>query len=295
MNVLSFGEILWDVIEGVPHLGGAPFNFAAHAVQCGDKSFIISRLGKDSYGEKAAEMCKQYGVQDSFIQWDNIHPTGVVDVVLNTGQPDYFIHEHVAYDFIQYEKALDTIGDYGFDVFYFGSLAQRNAVSAETLAKILSRNKFRHVFYDVNLRKSGYTAEIVKRSLGYCTSLKLNTDEVPVLARLLADENLDKESFCQYICEQYKNVNSIIITAADKGCYVFVDNKLVHVPGITVTVEDAVGAGDAFSAAFMHGFVTSNDAVKAAKIANHIGAFVASKRGPLPKYTAEIEQLLKTL
>lgn len=35
LDVVAFGEILWDVIDGTAHIGGAPFNVAAHAVRCG--------------------------------------------------------------------------------------------------------------------------------------------------------------------------------------------------------------------------------------------------------------------
>jgi fructokinase len=294
MKVLSFGEILWDVIEGNHHLGGAPFNFAAHAAQCGNQSYIISRLGKDKLGKEAHELCKGYGVNDSFIQWDEKHPTGVVDVTLEAGQPDYYIHENVAWDFIEYDSSLSTIGQI-FDVFYFGSLAQRHYVSADTLYKILTQNKFKHIFYDVNLRKKGYSDEILKRSLGHCTILKLNNAEVPVLSQLLMGTSLDDESFCKRLLELHKNITAVIITAAEKGCYIFENDNLTLVPGVEVKVADAVGAGDSFSAAFMHGYVASGDALKAAKVANQIGAFVASKHGAIPEYSEEIKNILATL
>jgi fructokinase len=294
MNVLSFGEILWDVIEGEAHLGGAPLNFAAHTAQCGNQSFIISRLGKDLLGEKAFASCKTFGVGTSFIQWDEQHRTGVVDVTLHNGQPDYIIHEQVAYDFIQYDAALEKLPNDYFDVFYFGSLIQRNDISTGTLLKILNNHHFGQIFYDVNLRKKGYTAAIIKRSLPYCTILKLNIDEVPELANLLWSTASNETTFCQRLSEAYPNINSIIITAADKGCMVYFNNQLVTVPGVAVRVADAVGAGDAFSAAFMHSFLQHGDSIKAAQVANRMGAFVASQHGPIPVYSNEIRELLST-
>ena len=292
MRVLAFGEILWDIINDVEHLGGAPFNFAAHAAQCGDDSYIVSRLGNDALGKRAFEQSKTYNVGGSFIQWDDKHPTGVVDVTLTNGQPDYFIREKVAYDYIEHEVSLSRLKDEQFDVFYFGSLSQRNSVSAGTLLSILSNTSFKHVFYDVNLRKNGYTLEIIRRSLNACTIFKLNTDEVNVISKLLVGSVLDVSDFCVFLRSNFPNIRLIVVTASEKGCHVFED-RLLTVPGTLVEVCDAVGAGDAFSAAFMHIYALSGDPLEAARAANQVGAFVATKTGAIPVYSPAISSLLK--
>jgi fructokinase len=295
MKVLSFGEILWDIINGEEHLGGAPFNFAAHSAQCGNEVYMISCLGRDSLGTRAFEKCKEHGVDCQFVQWDETHPTGTVMVTLEKGQPDYVIHENVAWDFIATETNLSALPKDSFDIFYFGSLVQRTKVAAETLHAILNTFSFKHIFYDVNLRKKGFTIDIIKQSLERCTILKLNTDEVPVISRLLFQSDLFNEDFCQEIIARYPRIKTIVITASDKGCFVFQNNKLTHIAGKKVQVKDAVGAGDSFSAAFMHIFTRENDALKAAEIANEIGAFVATQAGALPVYPAEIKSLLNPL
>lgn len=132
MKVLAFGEILWDIINGEAFLGGAPLNFAAHCAQCGNEAYIISRVGKDRLGDQALTLCRTFRVNNTFVQVDSSRPTGTVDVILAKGQPDYTIHENVAYDYI----AADDIPDlqsYGFDVVYFGSLAQRSLKSSLAL------------------------------------------------------------------------------------------------------------------------------------------------------------------
>lgn len=293
MKVLAFGEILWDIIEGVEHLGGAPFNFAAHSAQCGNQSFIISRLGNDKRGEEAFNQCKIHGVDNSLIQWDDKNPTGYVDVTLTNGQPDYVIIPHVAYDFIETDVAFDKIQKHAFDIFYFGSLVQRHPVSAKAVRTILEKINFKHIFYDVNLRKDCYTDEIIKSSLKSCTIFKLNSDEVPVISKLLTGVELSNEKFCQALQAQYKNIVTIVVTASDQGCFIYDQGRLVHIHARAVTVVDAVGAGDAFSASFMHGFATSGDAISAAKIGNQVGAFVATQAGAIPEYSPEIKQMLK--
>jgi fructokinase len=246
---------------------------------------VRSRLGDDFRGIKAFNRCKEYGVQNSFVQWDAEHPTGTVDVVLHNGQPDYTIVENVAYDFIEIDKSIVQVGETPFDMFYFGSLAQRTTVSSATLRYILANFKFNHIFYDVNLRKGGFTSETIINSLSACSVLKLNTDEVPVIANLLFGESFDISVFCKAINAVYPNISTIVVTASEEGCFIYDRETFHHVTGKKVAVNDAVGAGDAFSAAFMHIFSRDGNALAAASIANQIGAYVTTQRGALPKYS----------
>jgi fructokinase len=291
---LAYGEILWDLIEGEPFLGGAPFNFASHLARFGASSHIVSRVGVDDLGKRAVAMAHQYGVGTRYIQLDEVLPTGTVEVILNAGQPDYTIFENVAYDNIQYPDFAGKIDAADFDVFYFGSLIQRNNVSAQTLKNILSNHRFSHVFYDVNLRKGGYSKTIITDSLISCTILKLNLDEVPVVSNIVFDTVYDLTQFAGKISEKY-SIDVIVITAADKGCFVFRQGVLHEMAGIRIELDDAIGAGDAFSAAFVYSYVNGREVAEAARIANHVGAFVASKKGPIPEYTEEIVRLVTSL
>lgn len=292
MKVLAFGEILWDIINGVAHLGGAPFNFVAHSAQCGNESYMISRLGKDALGQRAFDLSREYGVDPTFIQWDDVYPTGTVDVKLTNGQPDYFIRENVAYDHIRADEVAASLKGFQFDVFYFGSLSQRSPASSHALFTILSQNDFKHVFYDVNLRKNGFTEEVIRKSLAACSTFKLNTDEVRVISNILWGSDLSVDEFCASLKSIFPNIRLIVVTASEKGCYVFED-RLLTVPGTLVEVCDAVGAGDAFSAAFMHVYASNGDAFEAAKTANKVGAFVATKQGAIPVYSPAISAMLK--
>lgn len=292
MRSLAFGEILWDIINGEPHLGGAPLNFASHIAQCGAQSYIISRVGNDNLGKSAIARVKENRVNTDFIQIDDNHETGTVKVSVTDGQPDYTIRENVAYDYIEYSTEVSNLSKLDFDLFYFGSLAQRHKTSAYTLNAILNNNNFNDIFYDVNIRKDGFNGIILNDSLGYATILKLNVSELPIMSNLVFDETLSNEEFCNRITERY-TIRIIIITAAEEGCYIYTNKHLSHVSGIKVDVADAVGAGDAFSAAFMFQYAKTKNAIKAASVANKIGAYVASKKGAIPPYSDEIKKLLK--
>ena len=293
MKLLSYGEILWDLIEGKHYLGGAPFNFAAHSAKCGVETWMISRLGKDDPGHQALEKMKELRVSTDFVQWDTSHPTGTVTVFLKNGQPSYTIHPEVAYDFINYDELVGNgLLKQQFDMFGFGTLAQRNESSRETLHRILKNMQFEHVFYDVNLRKDCFTPEIIRASIKFSTIFKLNDEEVPVISAFLYGEKLDDETFCQKVSAD-TNQQIIIITAGGDGCRVYHEGQLHKVSGKKVKVVDTVGAGDSFSASFLYAFFKWNDPVRAAEAANQVGGFVASSHGPLPDYSSELKEMLE--
>jgi fructokinase len=291
MKILSFGEILFDVIEGDSYLGGAPLNIAAHAAQCGAEAYIFTAVGNDDLGKQALEQIEALGVQTPLIQIDHNHPTGTVQVTLENGQPDYTITPDVAYDFIQLPENPEDLWAVSYDVLYFGTLAQRNGTSRETLQHLLQQQSYPHVFYDVNLRKDSYSEETIRESLPYCTILKLNEEEVTVLSNLLHRQETEPEAFAQRIVQEYKT-QIIIITAGAKGCYVYEQGQLTFSPAEPVTVADAIGAGDAFSAAFVFQYLNGESAAKAAVKANQLGGFVASQCGPIPAYSEEIKKAL---
>ncbi|MFP4092004.1 MAG: carbohydrate kinase family protein [Cyclobacteriaceae bacterium] len=291
MKILSFGEILFDIIEGEHYLGGAPLNFTAHAARLGVQAYILSRLGQDDLGQEAMQKISSLKVNTSLVQWDEQHPTGTVPVSFEKGQPSYIITENVAYDFISYDKSASQIESTTFDVLYFGTLAQRNAQSADALAKLVSRNTFREIFYDINLRKDCYNADMIRNSLKYCTIFKLNDEEVNVLAEMFYNQPMEIEAFTKKITSDFQ-IGLIVITAGAKGCYVYQNSELHFVKGYPAKVVDTVGAGDAFSAAFLIFFLQQGNALRAADKANRLGAFVASSRGPQPVYTEEIRNQL---
>ena len=282
MKVLAFGEILWDIIEGQPYIGGAPFNFAAHVVKNGGEASILSSVGNDELGRKAIEAAAGLGVDASLMATHPKRPTGTVDVFLKDGQPDYTIHEGVAFDEIRMEESGSISGG-PFDVFYFGSLAQLEQVSRETLDRILGKFSFREVFYDINIRKSYYSPTIIRSSLDRATIFKINDQEALLVSRLFYGAELPLEGFVRRIAQDF-SVPVVIVTAAEKGCYVFSGSGFHHVPAVPVTVADAVGAGDAFSAAFITQLLSGSNVITAARRANAVGGYVASQRGAVPAY-----------
>lgn len=291
LKVVAFGEILWDVIGEQYHLGGAPLNFAAHAVQCGADASIISCVGDDEWGRKAIQEIEAKNVSISQIQSSKEKPTGTVQVSLFQGQPEYDIVEDVAYDFIS-AQSIDGGELENASAFYLGTLAQRSEPSRSTLKHLFENYNFKTVFYDVNLRKGTYSKEIIENSLQSTTLLKVNEVEVEVLGFLLYKKHMDFEIFSKLIHSIYPQIEVIIMTAGSEGCYVFNQGQMIHVPSQPVIVADAVGAGDAFSAAFLTTFLRTHNVQRSAEVANKVGGFVASSSGAIPGYSEELVGIL---
>jgi len=291
MKVLAFGEVLWDIINDNAHLGGAPLNFAAHTVQCGGEAAILSRVGSDRFGNEARGRIEKLSVNTSLLQMDNEKPTGTVPVTLENGQPDYHITPDVAYDFIDFENARQELDKIGFEVLYYGTLAQR-CQSGEALKRILSNYEFKLKFYDINLRKDCYNEQIIRFSLEHANVAKLNEDEVTEIGQMLFGKELSQADFVLQLQKSFPNLEHVVLTAGGDGCYVFADHVLHHIQSEPIQVVDAIGAGDSFSAAFMYTFFKTGDILKSARIGNKVGGFVASSSGAIPEYSKEIKTIL---
>lgn len=291
MRILSFGEVLFDIIEGEHYLGGAPLNFAAHLAQMGEASYIFSKVGRDTLGREALNKIQAIGVKSDLIQQDNQYPTGTVPVKIKKGQPDYTILEDVAYDFIDFSESEDLLHLQDFDVLYYGTLAQRHPVSKQALQELINCKTFKHIFYDINLRKDCYTPSIIQQSLQHCSIFKLNDEEIAVVSSLLYGKEFTMEEFVGLISTDFQ-IGVIVITAGATGCYVYAQGELHFIKSYPTQVVDTVGAGDAFSAAFVSAYVRHHDPLRAADIANKLGAFVAGSRGPIPDYSPEIKKAL---
>jgi len=297
VKLLAFGEILWDIVGDTKYLGGAPFNLAAHAAQCGAEATILSRLGDDALGAEALAAVTRHAVHDHLVQRDTEHPTGTVDVTVSEeGQPTYIIHESVAYDYIDLPASVrDDILAQSFDVFCFGTLAQRSPVSQRTLARVLKglRGTSTRIFCDINLRQHFYQQDLLEVSLAVSDIVKLNEEEAVVLAGLLYnDTTMMRPVLCERLSEDL-DIDIVLVTLGADGVGVYHEGLYQAVAGCPVQVADAIGAGDAFSAVFLSSLFDGQDPVQAASLANQVGAYVASQPGALPLYSEQIKASLK--
>jgi len=290
VKLLSFGEVLWDLIEGRAHIGGAPFNLAAHAVRLGAEAWLVSAVGDDDLGSRALERVRALGVNDDYLRVVQ-RPTGIVDVEVDAdGRPTFDIRTGAAWDFITLSgDDLRDMASRGFNVVCYGSLAQRGQVSRETLRTMLDmlgRDGGPVRFCDINLRPPFIEADTVRWSIAAADILKLNDDEARLCCDLLGRPFEGTEAFCRWVADSH-GLEAVCVTLGAQGCLVYAGGRSVRCPGVAVKVADTVGAGDAFSAAFLLRYLGGADPEEAGRFACRVGAFVASKAGAVPDYSVE--------
>lgn len=289
MRILSIGEVLWDVIGEREFLGGAPLNFSASAQRLGNVVEFISAVGADSRGTLALESIHAHGLSTELIQTLPNHPTGTAVATMDaSGSATFQIIRPAAYDFLSLnESALQQLAATRPDWIYFGTLAQTAPGNDTLLHRLIAAAPAARRFYDMNLRAGQWNLPLVERLSALAHILKLNESEAETLFRVTrGSEAFSLERFCEFWSQAHQN-ELICVTLGERGCAVWSNRALQVFPGVPVKVIDTVGAGDAFSAAFLHGFHLGWPIQRTAAFANALGALVASREGGLPAWTIE--------
>ena len=284
MKVLSFGEILWDVFPDSQNLGGAPLNFAAHLVKNGIDASIYSSVGLDELGEKAKENVEKLGIDISYVSTVS-KQTGICKVSFNKDKPIYEIVADTALDNIAYAPLQQN-----FVGLYFGTLAQRSAVSANTLKQICQSNAFDEVFFDINIRQKYYSKQTVDFSLKQATIFKISREEIAVLEELGICLQKDYEKICKELCEKYDNLKLVIITLDKDGALVYqkCENAIYYSDKPKNKVVSTVGAGDSFSACFFANYLKEKNIETCLEKAVKVSDFVVTKTEAIPEYSQEL-------
>ncbi len=285
MKTLSFGEILFDRIDGTDHFGGAPVNVAVHLARLGAESYMLSALGDDEPGAEAERILKRENLKTDFLQTGSSHPTGLVEVTVHEGIPAYDIKEGAAWDCIELSREqLEKLKSLELDLMYCGSLAQRTESNRKLLHELLPSLHYRHLFFDVNLRQEYYSEDVIRETIVYTTLLKLNDEELPVISKLLFGTELSGREFFEKASKEYK-LEMLVLTLGPSGAEIYhadTGGTALPVPTDKVKVVDTVGAGDSFSGAFLYFYLTGDSLEKAGWKAARLADYVVSHAGALP-------------
>ncbi len=279
-SILCVGEVLWDALPMGLFLGGAPFNVACHLHQLGGEVTMASRVGDDVLGHEALRRIRHRGMRDDVIQRDTTFQTGFVEVALDAeGTPDYTIVEPAAWDEIESTKALHAAAQQA-DALVFGSLAQRRSPSRETIQALWASTA--HAVFDVNLRPPFVDRAIVGQSLRAANLVKMNDEELAQMMEWF-DVAAAPRAAVEALATQF-DIAAVCVTRGKHGAMLWNDGQWTEHPGHAVTVADTVGAGDAFLAGLLAGYLAGRDDAAILDDASRLGAYVATQMGPTPSY-----------
>jgi fructokinase len=280
---IGLGELLWDMFPEGKQLGGAPANFAYMTSLLGDEGIVVSRVGTDALGRGAGRRLERLGVRASHLQLDRDHPTGTVKVSVDpAGQPTFQIAESVAWDFFEWTPEWRALAQRA-DAVCFGSLAQRSSRSRATVRAFLRavRPGTTRVF-DVNLRQSFYDADTLSESAKLADIMKVNTDELAIVAKLLRIPFIYDEMRAANWLRDILGLKLMCITRGAKGSLIVSADETSEHPGYRIHVADTVGAGDAFTAALVYHYLRHASVPTLNEAANRMGAWVSSQIGATP-------------
>ncbi len=303
-TIVGLGEALFDVFPDRAILGGAPLNVAYHAHQfCslnGGQGLVASAAGTDELGQRMLAELRDRNLATDFVQIDSDHLTGRVDITLSNGEPTYQFLDNVAWDHLAWTDQWQRLAQ-SCDAVVFGTLAQRTSTSREVIRRFVESASLAIRLFDVNLRVNFFDADCLRRSAQLATAIKLNTDELPIVLRLLGlTENSSSvphsmteahgaTTLLKHFAES--GLRYVVLTQGAEGTVLHTrdGSVLAAVPQFPkLSQADNVGAGDACSAGLLWGWLNEWPAAQTVELANRLGAFVASQPGATPKWPTDL-------
>ncbi|MDB2462533.1 carbohydrate kinase [Algibacter sp.] len=282
-DIVSFGEILWDVFPSHKKIGGAPLNVALRAKSFNNQVSMISAIGNDDLGKELLSYLNENEINTDCIQVLNDYKTGEVKVVLDEkGSASYTIEYPSAWDKIEFKDALiDTVK--ASDALVFGSLITRDDTSKLTLYKLLEYANYK--VFDLNLRPPHYSKDTLVFLMEKADFIKFNDDELYEVSQFLGSKYKSLEQNISYIAKK-TNTNRICVTKGPHGAVLLYDGSLYYNSGYQIKVVDTVGAGDSFLGTLVSLLINKTKPQDAIDYACAVGALVAQSEGANPEIFA---------
>ena len=286
--VAGIGEVLWDVYPDAARFGGAPANFACHSAALGADAVLISAVGEDDLGYRALTTLEKHSVDIASVVRDPAHATGYVEVTLDgSGRASYRFADDTAWDHVCWADVLSLLAQQ-VDAVCFGTLAQRSGDTRETIRRFVGATPPGTLrMFDVNLRQNFFNKEIVDTSMRLATALKLNAEELPVIARLCDVKGSDQQELLRGLLDRYE-LRVVALTCGPDGALLVTADDVSECPALPTTVVDTVGAGDAFTAVLVMDFLQGVRLGEINRHANAVASFVCSQAGAVAPLPAEL-------
>ena len=282
--IIGLGEVLFDIVGDSEELGGAPANFAYHAGLLGAQAYIVSTIGDDLRGETAIKELSSRGLNTECITVADGLQTGYVKAEVDAdGIATYLFPDNIAWDNIELnEKSLEIAQK--ADGICFGTLAQRSDTSRRAIYRFLERVPDTCIrVYDINLRQDFYSKEIITKSLEYADMLKLNDDELPIVAKLL---NLSGSAvdILNLLIRDFSLKLAVLTRGAAGSLLVSPEDQSDHLGVLIEDLQDTIGAGDAFTASTLISLLAGDDLETINSKANKLASVVCSHKGAMPLF-----------
>lgn len=282
-TIVALGEILWDVFPDGPRFGGAPANFACSSASLSGKQWnvcIVSSVGKDELGRQALKALQSRGVNTTWVSEQNKNTGQVLVTLDDEGRATYDFANDSAWDNIEWNYGLQKLAE-KTDALCFGTLGQRSPLSQQTLRRFITTTQPNTLrILDVNLRPPFVSDSTILESLKLANVLKLNDEEIPIIAELTGTSGSDNQ-IMQQLAEKFE-LQAVALTRGSDGALLVKGDEISDLAGIKTQVVDTVGAGDAFTATLALGLLENKNLEEINQRACKVAAYVCSQSGATP-------------
>jgi fructokinase len=287
--ITVIGEMLVDQFDSGPVVGGAPFNVARHLAAFGHGPMMLSAVGADANGQLLLGEMDRYGMSTAGIQRTSRHPTGVVEVQMDSaGSHRFVISDECAWDHIELEPAHSALTAFNSSGWlYAGTLALRSPTSRTTqLALMRSHRGSRYL--DINWREGHVERDTALQAVRLADVLKVNEDELAMLCRWCGaapPESLTPAALADAARELFGRlgIGLLLVTLGPAGAMAVDRHGVTQAKSQTpVRLIDTVGAGDSFSAVVITGRLRGWDMRTTLERATEFAGRICEVRGAVP-------------
>lgn len=279
-NITAIGEILFDIYPDLEKIGGAPFNFIYHIHKLTGKGNIVSRLGDDDLGSEALSFMKTNRINTFYVQTDPVHKTGIAEANLDKNKvPHWNIPDGRAFDFIENTTEIKDLLE-RTNILYYGTLIQRGEISREVVQSCFDKNIV--YFCDLNIRQNFFSRKSIERSLKTANILKINEDELKLVHKMFLEGDYNRKKCAEDLRLKF-NIELLAVTLGEEGAYLFKDNEVNFYTINIKNVVDTTGAGDAYAAMLLLGYLKKWELYHINKSASELAGEIIQVTSALPK------------
>ncbi|MEU5046511.1 5-dehydro-2-deoxygluconokinase [Streptomyces griseorubiginosus] len=276
---LQTGVGLAEVTSFGKYLGGSPTNVAVAASRYGHSSAVITKTGRDPFGDFVRQALESYGVDSRFVGTSDIAPTPVTfcEIFPPDDFPLYFYRLPKApdLDITAGELDLGAVRDAAV-LWVTGTGLSEEPSRSATLAALAHRGKAGTTVFDLDWRPMFWADPDQARGF-YAQALRHTTVAVGNLDECEVATG-EREPYAAAKALLAAGVELAIVKQGPKGVLAMDrDGATAEIPPVPVEVVNGLGAGDAFGGALCHGLLSGWDTRRTVIFANAAGAIVASR------------------
>jgi 5-dehydro-2-deoxygluconokinase len=275
---LQTGVGLAEVTSFGKYLGGSPTNVAVAAARYGHSAAVVTKTGRDPFGDFVRSALEGYGVDSLFVGTSDIAPTPVTfcEIFPPDDFPLYFYRLPKAPDLDIQPGELDLAAVRDAGIFWItGTGLSEEPSRAATLEALAHRAKTGATVFDLDWRPMFWADPTEARGF-YAEALRHTTVAVGNLDECEVATG-EREPYAAAKALLAAGVELAVVKQGPKGVLAMDRDGTTEIPPVPVDVVNGLGAGDAFGGALCHGLLSGWNTRRTVSFANAAGAIVAGR------------------